>query len=105
MDRLISLFREASDDARARPPDLPSEPGLGGQPVYFVQLMEYLRQQKREAELAAADADGDCDGIEDDEVVVAGGRDVIGCDFEIEIEIDEEDADMLIGSTYAAAHR
>ena len=95
MDRLISLFREASDDARGRPPDLPAEPGLGGQPIYFVQLMEYLRQQKREAELAA-DADGETFEAEGDD---HGGydRDVAGC------EIDEEDADMLIGS--CAAHR
>jgi len=98
MDRLISLFKEASDDARGRPPDLPrdAQPGLANQPLYFVQLMEYLRQQKREAELAA-DADGETFEAEGDD---HGGyaRDIAGCD------IDEEDADMLIDSC-APAHR
>jgi hypothetical protein len=94
MERLISLFREASDDARGRPPDLPpdAQPGLGGQqPLYFVQLMEYLRQQKAEAERAA-------DGGDD-----VDGEDVRGFDDGDEAILFDEDADMLIGA--CDAHR
>jgi hypothetical protein len=61
MDRLISLFREASegDDPRGRPPNPPAgdEPGLPEQPVYFLQLMDYLRERKEEAAEAAAEWD------------------------------------------------
>ena len=92
MDRLISLFKEASDDARGRPPDLPpdGQPGLAGQqPLYFMQLMEYLRQQKAQAQRAAdADEDGgvgDIGGLDDQTVIF------------------DEDADMLICS--CNAHR
>ena len=48
MERLISLFRaleneyEEFEEPQRRPEELP---GLDGEPEYFVQLMEYLRER------------------------------------------------------------
>ena len=101
MDRLISLFREASNDARERLPGRQSDdddvgdaqPGLDVQPAYFVQLMEYLRQEKAKARRAAARA-----AIEDD----AFAADDIDADYGERLAADG-DEDMLIGA--CDAHR
>ena len=47
MERLISLFRALENEYVEEPePQRPEElPGLDGEPEYFVQLMEYLRER------------------------------------------------------------
>jgi hypothetical protein len=49
MQRLISLFKEPEElDALSGPPS--SLPASGGQPLYFIQLLEYLRERSEERE-------------------------------------------------------
>lgn len=57
MERLISLFREPepdggyiSPDEASRPPPLPQRSALkviSDEPIYFQQLLEYLRREKQ----------------------------------------------------------
>ena len=58
MERLISLFREPASDGGYVSPSEPPRPAmqadladlkvLDDQPIYFRQLLEYLRQQKQQ---------------------------------------------------------
>ena len=57
MERLISLFREPEPDGGYQSPDAPPrqrEPVqaslkvISDEPIYFQQLLEYLRQQKEQ---------------------------------------------------------
>ena len=55
MERLISLFREPEPDGGYQSPDAaPREPVqaslkvISDEPIYFQQLLEYLRQQKEQ---------------------------------------------------------
>jgi len=62
MERLISLFREPDGDSGYVSPDAPRPPAkradlkvLSDEPVYFRQLLEYLRQQKQDGGRSGAD--------------------------------------------------
>ena len=55
MERLISLFREPDGDGYVSPDGPPPPPEqqaevkvLSDEPIYFKQLLEYLRQQKEQ---------------------------------------------------------
>ena len=60
MERLISLFREPEGDGY-RSPDAPRPVEqadlkvLSDEPIYFKQLLEYLRQEKEQNGKAGAD--------------------------------------------------
>jgi len=59
MQRLISLFREAEEVyAPSRAIEHPPQPPGVREPIYFVQLLEYLRQ-RREA-ISALERQNDC---------------------------------------------
>ena len=45
MERLISLFRALESEEEPAPRRPEELPGLQGEPEYFVQLMEYLRER------------------------------------------------------------
>ena len=51
MERLISLFREPDYDSPPAPQDEDEQrsPQADEEPVYFRQLLEYLRQRKQNA--------------------------------------------------------
>ena len=51
VERLISLFRALENEYVEEPePQRPEElPGLDGEPEYFVQLMQYLRERNSDA--------------------------------------------------------
>jgi len=54
MERLISLFREPGPDEGYQSPSAPREAVqaslkvISDEPIYFQQLLEYLRQQKEQ---------------------------------------------------------
>jgi hypothetical protein len=61
MQRLISLFKELDDgypvaNEPERPPDAPATQCPPQEPLYFVELLKHLREQKArdEAEMARA---------------------------------------------------
>ena len=62
MERLISLFREADYEKWSASARLPAandaaDVGLGGEePLYFKQLLQYLREQREESKANAAPA-------------------------------------------------
>jgi len=70
MERLISLFREpAGDGGYVSPSEPPREAlhaadlkVLDDQPVYFRQLLEYLRQQKQSEKGKRSDHEDETDG-------------------------------------------
>ena len=61
MERLISLFRALENEYVEEPePQRPEElPGLEGEPEYFVQLMQYLRERNSDAARSDERDDGD----------------------------------------------
>jgi hypothetical protein len=71
MERLISLFREpepdggyVSPDEATRPPPLPQQAALkviSDEPIYFQQLLEYLRREKQKRSDHEDDVDGGSD--------------------------------------------
>ena len=60
MQRLISLFKELEEGYPANEPERPPssyQPKIGQEPLYFVELLKYLREEKakNEAERARAE--------------------------------------------------
>jgi hypothetical protein len=75
MERLISLFREA-DYEKWSPANPQPAPPAEQEPLYFRQLLEFLREQRaRREEREQREAREKCEGeevAEDEELIAAG---------------------------------